>query len=223
MRISIAAGACLAACGLALQTAAQQPTAPPPAQPAARQDQKQQEATPAKQPADTRPAQRGLPLGAAATPKPKKTQAELEADFSKMLSGATLEGSFTMTGAGGDAARLSRDKYSLGDVKKLAGNIWLIHATIQYGGNNYNAPLPLPVVWAGDTPMIVVDEVTIPGHGTFTARVMFYDDHYAGYWKHGDRGGNMFGVVNRGAADAALETTPEKAAAADKSDKADKK
>jgi hypothetical protein len=37
-------------------------------------------------------------------------QAKLEAALSKMLSGATLEGSFTSTGAGGDPSKLSRDK-----------------------------------------------------------------------------------------------------------------
>jgi hypothetical protein len=56
-------------------------------------------------------------------------------------------------------------------------------------------PLPLPIEWAGNTPVIVVDDVTIPGMGTFSARVMFFADHYAGYWKHGDHGGHLFGVV----------------------------
>src|SRR6478736_2708692 len=46
---------------------------------------------------------------------PKKTQSELEADLAKMLSGATLEGSFNTTGAGRDATRISADKYTLGE------------------------------------------------------------------------------------------------------------
>jgi hypothetical protein len=25
---------------------------------------------------------------------------------------------------------------------------------------------------------------------------MFFANHYAGYWKHGERGGSMFGVVH---------------------------
>jgi hypothetical protein len=167
--------------------------------------------------AQTPPASAPQPAGnpqvkpAPAAEKPPKTQAELEADFAKMLSGATLEGSFTMTGAGRDGARLSSDKYVLGDVKKLAGNVWLINARIQYGDNDYTVPLPLPVQWAGDTPVIVVDNFTIPGQGTFSARVMFFADHYSGYWKHGARGGNMFGVVKRAAADgepAAAQAAP---------------
>jgi len=140
--------------------------------------------------AQTRPATR-----------PAKTQGELEADLSTMLSGATLEGSFTSTGAGRDPRRLSSDKYTLGAVRKLEGNSWLISACIQYGGRDVVVPLNLPIEWAGDTPVIVVDDLTIPGLGTFSARVMFFDEHYSGYWKHGERGGNMFGVVRRAVAE----------------------
>ncbi len=127
-----------------------------------------------------------------------RSQAEREEALSKLLSGATLEGSFTSTGRERDGDQLRRDKYTLGEVKKLEGKTWMIQAKIQYRDSEaVMVPLPLPIEWAGDTPVIVVDSFTIPGMGTFSARVMFFDDHYAGYWKHGDRGGNMFGVVRR--------------------------
>ena len=59
--------------------------------------------------------------------------AKLESALSKMLSGATLEGSFTSTGAGSDPSKLSREKYTLGEVRYLGYgqlilgviNIWL--------------------------------------------------------------------------------------------------
>ncbi len=153
------------------------------------------QATYAQTPAQPQPATQPAEKSPAATlpAMPKKSQAELDADFAKMLSGATLEGSFNTTGAGRDMTRLSADKYSLGEVKKQFGNIWIIQAKLR----DTMIPLPLPILWAGDTPVIVVDNFTIPGMGTFSARVMFFEDHYSGYWKHGDRGGNMFGVVHR--------------------------
>jgi len=126
----------------------------------------------------------------------KKTQAELEADLAKLLSGATLEGSFNTTGPARDGARLSADKYTLGDVRKLAGNQWMI----QYTFRDSVIPLPLTIEWAGDTPVIIVDNRTILGQGPYSARVMFFADHYSGYWKHGERGGSMFGVVHRAGA-----------------------
>jgi hypothetical protein len=114
-----------------------------------------------------------------------------------MLSGATLEGSFTKTGDDSDPTELSREKYTLGEVKKLEGNLWLIPARIQYGEHDVALPLILPIRWADDTPVIVVDNVGLPGFGAVSARVMFFADHYAGYWKHGKRGGHLFGVIRR--------------------------
>lgn len=135
-------------------------------------------------------------------------QAELEAGLAKMLSGATLEGSFTNTG-GRNSDELRRDRYTLGEVKKLDGKTWIIQAKIQYRDRDaVMIPLPLPIEWAGDTPVIVVDNFTIPGMGTFSARVMFYDDHYMGYWKHDDRGGHLFGRVLRADAPAPAAEKP---------------
>jgi hypothetical protein len=123
-------------------------------------------------------------------------QAALEAALSKMLSGATLEGSFTTSGPGTDSSKLAREKYTLGDVKKIAGDVWLFPARIEYGGKDVTLPIPLPVRWAGDTPVVVVDEVDLPGFGSVSARVLFFDGHYCGYWKHGEHTGNLFGQIH---------------------------
>jgi hypothetical protein len=123
-------------------------------------------------------------------------QVKLEAALTKMLSGATLEGSFTITGADSDPTKLSRDKYTLGQVRKVSGEMWQIPARIQYGDKDIMLPIVLPIRWAGDTPVVTVDDLPIPGFGTVSARVMFFEGHYAGYWKHGDHGGNMFGVIH---------------------------
>lgn len=130
--------------------------------------------------------------------RPAAGQAELDAAFIKMLSGATLEGTFTSTSPGSDPTKLSREMYTLGEVKKLQGNLWLIPARIQYGEHDVTLPLTLPIRWAGDTPVIVVDNVGLPGFGAVSARVMFFEGHYAGYWRHGDHGGHLFGIIRSG-------------------------
>jgi len=127
-------------------------------------------------------------------------QTDREVAFAKMLSGATLEGSFTVTSPGHDATQLSREKYTLGDVKKLDGNLWLIPTRIQYSDKDVQLPITLPIEWAGDTPLVVVDNLGLPGFGTVSARVMFFADHYAGYWQHGDAGGHLFGTIHRATA-----------------------
>jgi hypothetical protein len=49
--------------------------------------------------------------------------------------------------------------------------------------------------WAGDTLMIMMTDTSLPGLGTFTVRVFFYGDHYAGTWQHGEVGGRMSGQI----------------------------
>ena len=133
-------------------------------------------------------------VAANAQSPPAATQADREAALAAMLSGATLDGSFTVTGD--DANKLTNDKYTLGEVKKLDGNSWLFPVRIQYSDKDFTLPLTLPIEWAGDTPVVVVDNVGMPGLGTFSARVLFFNDHYAGYWQHGEKGGNLFGRIH---------------------------
>ena len=57
-------------------------------------------------------------------------------------------------------------------------------------------PVTVPIIWAGDTPMVSITDVSIPGLGDgFTARVFFYVDRYAGSWQHGEAGGLMYGTI----------------------------
>jgi hypothetical protein len=166
---------------------------------------------------DTPTAQIPALQPAAATP-PSATESAAqqtahEDAFAKLLSGATLDGNFTMTDAGAtkagsDTPKLMHDKYTLGDVKKLDGNQWLISARIEYGDKDFTVPLTLPVEWAGDTPVIVVDNVGLPGLGTVSARVLFFADHYAGFWQHGTRTGHLFGVIRHEAAKSASGDSP---------------
>lgn len=134
-----------------------------------------------------------MPMGnekAAAAP----SKAELEKKFQETLSGATLVGHFTEKGeAGGKLPK--EEKYTIESVTKLQGDYWLFKSRIQYGDHDVTLPLPLRVLWAGDTPVITLDKVPVPGLGTFTARVMIYDGQYAGSWSGGDHGGLLFGKV----------------------------
>jgi hypothetical protein len=141
-------------------------------------------------------------------------QSKREAALAEMLSGATLEGSFTVTSPGHDAAKLSREKYTLGTVKKidankLDGKLWLISTRIQYGDKDAQLPITLPIEWALDTPVVVVDNLGLPGFGTVSARVMFFADHYAGYWQHGDASGHLFGVIHRAKVAGTAEASAE--------------
>ncbi|MDA0282399.1 MAG: hypothetical protein O3B86_03490 [Planctomycetota bacterium] len=124
-----------------------------------------------------------------------KADARLAAEeaFSKLLTGATLTGNFTVDDGGPvDPAKLLKpDRYELATVKKVKDDVWLF----VYVHKGVPIPLTMRVLWAGSTPVLTLDEFTIAGMGTFSARLMFHDNLYAGTWKHGQKGGLMFGRI----------------------------
>lgn len=129
----------------------------------------------------------------AASGKPAVDREALEKKFAETMSGAVMVGWFTNTTK--DVTELKQEKYTLGEVKKLKDNLWLFNVRIQYGDKDATVPLPLTVEWAGDTPVITLTKQPIPGFGTFTARVLIYDNHYAGFWWGGDHGGHLIGKI----------------------------
>lgn len=116
--------------------------------------------------------------------------------FTELLSGSRLVGTFTIKGREDDKPNV--EEYEIAEVKKLPkGDYWQFKARIKYGDKDYPVPLGLEVKWAGDTPMIQLTDFTILGQGPFSARVMFYDEMYAGTWSHGEVRGHMFGRIEK--------------------------
>lgn len=122
-------------------------------------------------------------------------QEKLEKKFEKEMQGATLVGHFTVDGKpNGNPMR--EERYEIASAKKVQGDQWLLTARIKYGEHDVNVPIPLNVYWAGDTPVISLTNLTIPGLGSgFTSRVMFFEGRYAGTWQHGKVGGNLWGKI----------------------------
>ena len=116
------------------------------------------------------------------------------AKFAKEMTGVKLVGHFTIDGKEGQ----SQEEYTIQTVKKLPqGDLWLFTARVKYGGTNLVVPMPVPVKWAGDTPVISMTNLKIPLLGTFSAQVVLDDNRYAGTWQHGEVGGHMFGTIVR--------------------------
>src|SRR5688572_20842375 len=126
-----------------------------------------------------------VPPPATQTTQPALDQAALEREFQATMSGAVLVGRFSDS-ARPDAAP-KEDRYTIQRVSKIDGDgdRWLFLCRIQFGRKDVAVPLTIPIKWAGDTPVISVTDLTIPGMGTYTARVMIYHDQYAGTWRGG--------------------------------------
>ena len=126
--------------------------------------------------------------------KAAPTQEELEAKFKATLTKATLTGRWCGIKDGTLGPEKS-DKYSIAAVTKLGGDAWIIHARIQYGQKDFGAPIPVLVKWAGDTPVLTLDNVGLPGGESYSARVLICDKTYAGTWSGGDHAGLLNGVI----------------------------
>jgi hypothetical protein len=129
-----------------------------------------------------------------------KTRAELEQVFRDTLSNAVFDGTWQVTnedGLNGKAplGEPKTDRYTISKVTKIAGDRWLIFARIQYADKDVTIPVPVQVLWAGDTPIITLDEIEMPGLGTYSARVMVYRKFYAGTWFGDCYGGIMSGRI----------------------------
>lgn len=122
-------------------------------------------------------------------------QAEREQKFEVSMENVTLVGFFTDSNA--EDQELKEDRYTIESVTKGKNDYWVFRAQIQYGGRDVKMAMPLEVKWAGDTPMITLNNIPIPQLGTFSARVIFYDGRYAGTWSGTDHGGHMFGRIEK--------------------------
>ena len=141
----------------------------------------------------------GTSLSAQQTPATTSQDAELEkrfAKFTESLKMSALVGNFMVDGDEHQSRKPERYEISK-VVKQPRGDYWNFFARIKYGDHDVTLPIPVEVKWAGGTPVITVANLTIPGMGTFDARVLLYDNKYAGTWRHGEFGGLMFGDFSK--------------------------
>ena len=126
--------------------------------------------------------------------KAATTQDQLDRKFEETMKGVTLVGRSTRLQ---DDKVIGEEKYVIEGVSKLAGDTWVFRTRLQYGGHDIPLPLPVTIKWAGDTPVITLTDLSIPGMGTYTARVVLYRDQYAGTWSGKKGGGQIFGKIVR--------------------------
>lgn len=123
----------------------------------------------------------------------------LEAKFKGMMTGVTMTGRWCSV-KDGSLGPEKEDKYSIVGVEKKSGDAWVINWHMKYGKLELTVPIPVQVKWAGDTAVIVVDQMQIPGisaYGStsYSARVLVHDNAYAGTWSGGDHSGLIKGVI----------------------------
>ncbi len=134
-------------------------------------------------------------------------QAEREQRFKEMLSGSLLKGTWQMVQCeegkpltGKPLSDPRPEEYTISKVSKASDDYWVIVARIKYADKDVNIPIMVRVVWAEDTPIITLDNMSLPGLGTYSARVMVYRDFYCGTWFGDCYGGILSGQIVKPAA-----------------------
>ena len=107
---------------------------------------------------------------------------------------AKFNGRFTVDGK--DEASPKSEEYTIAKCEKLpADDMYRLTARIKYGTTDQEVPMDIKILWSGETPVITLDSLWIPGMGTFSARVLIHMGRYAGTWQHDEKGGHMFGQI----------------------------
>lgn len=129
-----------------------------------------------------------------AKPAPAATTGGAEEKFIALLNNATLQGRWAPLKDGQLGAE-KEDSYHIVSVQRLEGEKWQVNARLKYGGQDFDMPVPATVKFAGDTAILIVDNLSIANYRAYSAQLIFHGDAYAGTWSGGDHGGLMYGVV----------------------------
>ena len=133
---------------------------------------------------------------AGTSPAEKKGE-DVEATFSAMLANATLKGSWAPI-SGGALGGEKDDGYKIVSATKKEGDIWIIVYRVDFDGKTIDFPMPVTVKFAGDVAVLILDNVPTASGSTYSARVMFHNDVYAGsWWGKGEKGGTISGTISR--------------------------
>ena len=121
-------------------------------------------------------------------------QEERDRAFEEMMSNVSLVG----RSASFDGEEIAgREEYVIEKVSRIAGDRWLFQTTMKLGSGDVTVPIPITILWAGETPVITLTDLSIPGMGSYSARVLLFRDHYAGTWTGASGGGHVFGEIVR--------------------------
>ena len=121
--------------------------------------------------------------------------ADPEERFKALFTRATLSGRWAPLKDGTLGEERTGDKYQIASVTKGSNDHWTVNAKMKYRDQEVVMPIPVQMKFVGDTAILTVDNLMIPGGGTYTARLLIYDRTYSGTWK-GQRGGGMlYGTI----------------------------
>ncbi len=121
-----------------------------------------------------------------------------EAAFVAMLKDATLKGTWAPVRDGTQGTDRP-DGYRIVRAEKVEGDRWHLVTPVKRQGQEIEYPIPVVVRFAGDSAVVFLDDARTGDGGTWSARVLFHDDVYAGrWWNPAGKAGTVSGTITRG-------------------------
>jgi hypothetical protein len=125
----------------------------------------------------------------------KPLPSDPEERFKALFTRATLSGRWARIKDGVLGEERTGDKYTIISVAKREGDNWTVNAKMKYGEKELIMPVPVKMKFAGDTAILMVEDLGIPGGGTYTARLLIFERTYSGTWKDQRGGGMLYGTI----------------------------
>ena len=123
----------------------------------------------------------------------------VETNFIAMLKNATLKGTWAPVQQAQLGTSRKDDGYRVARVEKKDGDKWTLVYLVAYQGKEIEYPMPVTVKFAGDTAVLILDNVRAGrDKANWSARVMFHENVYTGrWWETGNKehGGTIEGIV----------------------------
>jgi hypothetical protein len=116
--------------------------------------------------------------------------------FRLLFTKAYLSGRWAPLKEGELGEERTGDRYQIVSATRGTGDNWIIKAKLNYHGQEIEMPVPVRMKFDGDTSILMVDDLPIPGGGTFTARLLIYGRTYSGTWKDQRGGGMLYGTIS---------------------------
>jgi hypothetical protein len=130
---------------------------------------------------------------APATNKPLPSDPEER--FKMLFTNATLSGRWARLKDGVLGEERAGDNYTILSVVKRDGENWTVNAKMKYRDKELILPVPVRMKFTGDAAVLIVEDLGIPGGGTYTARLLIFERTYSGTWKDQRGGGMLYGTI----------------------------
>lgn len=126
---------------------------------------------------------------------------KVEANFIAMLKNATLKGTWAPVQQAQLGAPRADEGYRIARVEKKEGDNWVLVSLVNYQGKEVEYPFPVVVKFAGDTAVLILDDVRAgKDAANWSARVLFHENVYAGRWwetANRDHAGTIAGTISQ--------------------------